>query len=313
MFEMSNLFNRTRCCSRTFFRSGERFSSLRKLTTLRKCFYSRESAPVASEEFSLRFLEGKHEGVALFVMNRPEAKNAISKNFLNLFTDAMSCVKFDKTVRAVIFKSDTPGIFCAGADLKERAKMHEKEVGPFVSRARAAIMELSNLPMPTIAALDGHTLGGGLEMALSCDFRIAADNAKIGLTETRLGIIPGAGGSQRLPRLIGVSKAKEMIFTGKMINGTEAVEIGLAEYGVLQNDNGDAAYQRALKLAEEILPRGPIAVRMAKLAINKGMEVDLNTAMSFEEGCYAQVIPTKDRLEGLRAFKEKRAPQYTGE
>ncbi|KAK2550640.1 Methylglutaconyl-CoA hydratase [Acropora cervicornis] len=229
------------------------------------------------------------------------------------FTDAMSCVKFDKTVRAVIFKSDAPGIFCAGADLKERAKMHEQEVGPFVSRARAAIMELSNLPMPTIAALDGHTLGGGLEMALSCDFRIAADNAKIGLTETRLGIIPGAGGTQRLPRLIGVSKAKEMIFTGKMINGTEAVEIGLAEYGVLQNDNGDAAYQHALKLAEEIIPRGPIAIRMAKLAISKGMEVDLNTAMSFEEGCYAQVIPTKDRLEGLRAFKEKRAPQYTGE
>jgi len=277
------------------------------------CFYSTENAPSTAEEFSLRYLEGEHEGVALFVMNRPEAKNAMSKNFLNMFTEALTCVKFDKNVRTVIFKSDAPGIFCAGADLKERAKMAEHEVGPFVSRARAAIMELNNLPMPTIAALDGHALGGGLEMALSCDFRIAADNAKLGLTETRLAIIPGAGGTQRLPRLIGVSKAKEMIFTGKMISGAAAAEIGLADYAVVQNENGDAAFQRALKLAEEILPRGPVAVRMAKLAINRGMQVDLSSAMSFEEGCYAQVIPTKDRLEGLRAFKEKRTPQYTGE
>ncbi|XP_068759526.1 methylglutaconyl-CoA hydratase, mitochondrial-like [Montipora capricornis] len=291
----------------------ERLSSWRKLLPLGVSFYSTENASAASEEFSLRFLDGKREGIALFVMNRPEARNAMSKNFLNLFTDAINCVKFDKDVRTVIVKSEAPGIFCAGADLKERAKMLEHEVGPFVSRARAAIMELSNLPMPTIAALDGHALGGGLEMALSCDFRIAADNAKIGLSETRLAIIPGAGGTQRLPRLIRLSKAKEMIFTGKMITGTEAAEIGLADFGVVQNENGDAAYQRALQLAEEILPRGPVAVRMAKLAINKGMQVDLNTAMSFEEGCYAQVIPTKDRLEGLRAFKKKRPPQYTRE
>lgn len=275
--------------------------------------YSTESATSAAEEFSLRYLDGKHEGIALFVMNRPEAKNAMSKNFLRLFTDALACVKFDKNVRTVIIKSDAQGIFCAGADLKERAKMVAYEVGPFVSMARAAIMELHNLPMPTIAALDGHALGGGLEMALSCDFRIAASNAKVGLTETRLAIIPGAGGTQRLPRLVGISKAKEMIFTGKMINGTEAEEIGLADYVAEQTETGDAAYQRALVLAEEILPRGPVAVRMAKLAINKGIQVDLTSAMSFEEGCYAQVIPTKDRLEGLKAFKEKRTPQYTGE
>ncbi|XP_020600514.1 methylglutaconyl-CoA hydratase, mitochondrial-like [Orbicella faveolata] len=291
----------------------KRLSPCGKLRLSDSSSYSTESAASRTEEFSLRYLEGKHEGIALFVMNRPDAKNAMSKNFLRMFIDAIDCVKFDKKVRTVIFKSDAPGIFCAGADLKERAKMAEHEVGPFVSRARAAIMELHNLPMPTIAALDGHALGGGLEMALSCDFRIAADNAKIGLTETRLAIIPGAGGTQRLPRLVGISKAKEMIFTGKMISGTEAAEIGLADYAVEQNEAGDAAYQRALILAEEILPRGPVAVKMAKLAINKGVQVDLNSAMSFEEGCYAQVIPTKDRLEGLKAFKEKRSPQYSGE
>ncbi|KAL9960723.1 hypothetical protein ACROYT_G034213 [Oculina patagonica] len=291
----------------------KRLSPCGKLFLSNCSLYSTESASSTTEEFSLRFLEGRHEGIALFVMNRPEAKNAMSKNFLKMFTDALACVKFDKNVRTVIFKSDAPGIFCAGADLKERAKMPAHEVGPFVSMARAAIMELHNLPMPTIAALDGHALGGGLEMALSCDFRIAADNAKVGLTETRLAIIPGAGGTQRLPRLVGVSKAKEMIFTGRMISGSEAAEIGLADYAVEQNEDGDAAYQKALTLAEEILPRGPVAVRMAKLAINKGFQVDLNSAMSFEEGCYAQVIPTKDRLEGLRAFKEKRTPQYSGE
>jgi len=171
----------------------KRLSPCGKLRLSDSSSYSTESAASRTEEFSLRYLEGKHEGIALFVMNRPDAKNAMSKNFLRMFIDAIDCVKFDKKVRTVIFKSDAPGIFCAGADLKERAKMAEHEVGPFVSRARAAIMELHNLPMPTIAALDGHALGGGLEMALSCDFRIAADNAKIGLTETRLAIIPGAG------------------------------------------------------------------------------------------------------------------------
>ncbi|KAJ7365120.1 Enoyl-CoA hydratase domain-containing protein 2, mitochondrial [Desmophyllum pertusum] len=170
--------------------------------------------------------------------------------------------------------------------------MPAHEVGPFVSQARAAIMELNNLPMPTIAALDGHALGGGLEMALSCDFRIAADNAKVGLTETRLAIIPGAGGTQRL-------QAKEMIFTGKMISGTEAAEIGLAEYAVEQNEAGDAAYQRALTLAEEILPRGPVAVRMAKLAINK--DVQLTTADSQDYSSSSEdTDATRLRTERLR-------------
>lgn len=172
---------------------------------------------------------------------------------------------------------------------------------------------LENLPMPVIAALDGVALGGGLEMALACDLRVASSTAKMGLVETKLAIIPGAGGTQRLPRIVGQALAKELIFTARVLNGTDAYKIGLVNQVQEQNSNGDAAYLRALQLAKEILPQGPIAVRVAKWAISAGAQTDLDTALSIEELCYAQVIPTKDRLEGLKAFREKRPPVYTGE
>ncbi|XP_065596745.1 methylglutaconyl-CoA hydratase, mitochondrial isoform X2 [Cyrtonyx montezumae] len=200
-----------------------------------------------------------------------------------------------------------------GADLKERAKMHSSEVGSFVSKARATINEMANLPVPTIAAIDGTALGGGLELALACDIRVAASSAKMGLVETKLAIIPGAGGTQRLPRTIGVSLAKELIFSARIVDGAEAKSIGLISHVVEQNEAGDAAYRRALALAREFLPQGPVAMRVAKLAINQGMEVDLVTGLAIEEACYAQTIPTKDRIEGLLAFKEKRSPHYKGE
>ncbi|XP_006811057.2 methylglutaconyl-CoA hydratase, mitochondrial-like [Neolamprologus brichardi] len=227
--------------------------------------------------------------------------------------EAVEDIKKNKNVRSVILCSLVPGIFCAGADLKERAKMHQSEVGPFVSKVRALITELGNLPVPTIAAIDGAALGGGLEMALACDIRISSNTAKMGLVETKLAIIPGAGGTQRLPRVIGVSLAKELIFAARVVDGTQAQQMGLVSHSVEQNNSGDAAYLRALELAREINPQGPIAIRMAKLAINQGIEVDLSTGLAIEEACYSQVIPTKDRLEGLSAFKEKRQPQYKGE
>ncbi|XP_078008957.1 methylglutaconyl-CoA hydratase, mitochondrial isoform X3 [Phascolarctos cinereus] len=200
-----------------------------------------------------------------------------------------------------------------GADLKERAQMNLNEVSSFVSKSRAVINEIANLPMPTIAAIDGIALGGGLELALACDIRVAASSAKMGLVETKLAIIPGAGGTQRLPRVIGMSLAKEMIFSARVLDGQEAKSIGLISHVLEQNEKGDAAYRKALALAKEFLPQGPVAVRVAKLAINQGMEVDLVTGLAIEEACYAQTIPTKDRLEGLLAFKEKRPPRYKGE
>ncbi|XP_037340703.1 methylglutaconyl-CoA hydratase, mitochondrial isoform X2 [Pungitius pungitius] len=266
-----------------------------------------------NDDLRVRHLDGEDAGIVVVGINRPKAKNSISKNLVKMMSEAVEDIKKDNRVRSVIICSLVPGIFCAGADLKERSKMHQSEVGPFVSKARALITELGNLPVPTIAAIDGAALGGGLEMALACDIRITSSTAKMGLVETKLGIIPGAGGTQRLPRVIGVSLAKELIFAARVVDGTEACRLGLASHSVEQNKSGDAAYLRALELAREINPQGPIAIRMAKLAINQGTEVDLSTGLAIEEACYAQVIPTKDRLEGLSAFKEKRRPYFKGE
>ncbi|KAJ8261516.1 hypothetical protein COCON_G00172390 [Conger conger] len=243
----------------------------------------------SGDDLCVRYLDGEDSGIVVFGINRPKAKNAISKNLVKMMSEAVEAVKGSNKVRTVIICSLVPGIFCAGADLKERAKMHQSEVGPFVAKARGLITELGSLPMPTIAAIDGAALGGGLEMALACDIRVAATTAKMGLVETKLAIIPGAGGTQRLPRIVGVSVAKELIFSARAVGGAEAAALGL------------------------FLPQGPIAIRMAKLAINQGIEVDLATGLAIEEACYAQVIPTKDRIEGLTAFKEKRAPRYKGE
>lgn len=272
-------------------------------------FYSSDGQDI----LQLRYLEGEDKGIAVMGFNRPEAKNSFSKSMVQKLEDALSAVEFDKQVRTLIVRSLVPGIFCAGADLKERAKMPVNEVGPFVSRLRGMIGRFVSLPFPVIAAMDGTAVGGGLEMALSCDFRIAAHTTKMGVVETRLAIIPGGGGTQKLPRLVGPAKAKELIFTAKVIDGIEAEKIGLVNYSVPQNDNHDAAYQRSLELAREILPNGPIAVQMAKLAIDRGTEVDLASGLAYEGAYYAQTIPTKDRIEGLMAFKEKRKPVYKGE
>ncbi|XP_016360426.1 methylglutaconyl-CoA hydratase, mitochondrial [Sinocyclocheilus anshuiensis] len=267
----------------------------------------------SGDDLIVRYLDGDDSGIVVLGINRPQSKNAISKNLVTMMSEALESLKKDNKVRTVVLCSMVPGIFCAGADLKERAKMQQSEVGPFVTKARTLITDLGTLPMPMIAAIDGAALGGGLEMALACDIRVAASSAKMGLVETKLAIIPGAGGTQRLPRTVGVSVAKELIFAARVLSGDEAKSLGLVNHAVEQNKAGDAAYLRALDLAREFIPQGPIAIRMAKLAINQGIEVDLKTGLAIEEACYAQVIPTKDRLEGLQAFKEKRPPRYKGE
>ncbi|KAH7678478.1 CBN-ECH-5 protein, partial [Aphelenchoides avenae] len=192
--------------------------------------------------------EGKHAGVVVIRMNRPETKNALSRAMLDHFLRALYELKFDRTARTLIIKSDVPGAFCAGADLKERRTMPAEEVPKFVDGLRGLMNSLAALPLPVIAAVDGFALGGGLEMALACDIRIASANAKMGLTETRLAIIPGAGGTQRLARVVGVAKTKELIFTAKMLTGTEAARIGLVNQ-VVESD----PFAKALEIAEDIL------------------------------------------------------------
>lgn len=260
-------------------------------------------------EIEVRRLDGEDAGIVLLGLNRPEARNALGRDLMDAFRAALSELRFDPAVRVVILHSLVPGVFCAGADLKERATMAPPEVAAFVHGLRSAFTDLEDLPMPVIAAIEGAAFGGGLELALAADLRVAGAEAKLGLVETGLAIIPGAGGTQRLPRLIGKARAKELIFTARRLDAAQALALGLVEYA----EPAGQALDRALALAREILPNGPIALRMAKQAVNRGVEVDRDSGMALEQACYAQVIPTKDRLEGLAAFKEKRKPVYRGE
>ncbi|XP_043855717.1 enoyl-CoA hydratase domain-containing protein 2, mitochondrial isoform X1 [Dromiciops gliroides] len=265
-------------------------------------------------EIQVGALRGERDaGIVEILMNRPQARNALGKVFVSELSDALDELRLDRSVRVVLFKSGVKGVFCAGADLKERERMSEPEVATFVHKLRSLMNQIATFPAPTIAAIDGFALGGGLELALACDLRVAASSAIMGLIETTRGLLPGAGGTQRLPRCVGVSMAKELIFTGRRINGEEAKGIGLVNYAVPQNQEGTAAYHRSLELAREIAPQAPIAVRMGKVAIDKGMEVDITSGMAIEGMCYAQNIPTRDRLEGMAAFREKRPPRFVGE
>lgn len=248
-------------------------------------------------------------GIAIITLNRPESANALSTALLYELSHLLYDLAFRRDVRVVIFTGAGEKVFCAGADLKERAGMNETEVRKTVTLIRETINQIEQLPQPVICALNGSAFGGGLELALACDIRIAADTAQLGLTETSLGIIPGAGGTQRLPRLIGKGKAKELIFTAKRITAKEAEQIGLVEYAVPR----EQLMEKAMEIAEQIVVNAPIAVMQAKIAINRGLDVDLATGLRIEQMAYDITIPTKDRLEGLQAFKEKRKPVYKGE
>ncbi|XP_041646572.1 enoyl-CoA hydratase domain-containing protein 2, mitochondrial [Cheilinus undulatus] len=264
-------------------------------------------------EVDLRRLEGEDQGIVEVLMCRHKARNALGHVFVSQMRALVSLLSSDSAARVVVFRSSVPGVFCAGADLKERAQMDHAESDLFVHGLRSLMTQIALLPMPTIAAVDGVAVGGGLELALACDLRTAAASAQMGLIETSRGLLPGAGGSQRLPRTIGITVAKELIFTGRCVGGLSALQMGLVNRSVDQNETGDAAYREALSLAREILPQAPLAVRLAKEAMNRGIEVNMSSAMAIERMCYAQVIPTRDRQEGMAAFIEKRPPRYTGE
>ena len=254
-------------------------------------------------------LDRADSGILMIGLERPEAKNALGQQLLREIQEALAVVADDFSIRVVILHSLVLGVFCAGADLKERAGMTQVEAAVFVKKLRTTFTALERLPMPTIAAIEGAALGGGLELALACDLRVVGGSAKLGFPETSLAIIPGAGGTQRLPRLIGRARAKELIFTARKFDAAEALRCGIAD----RITDAGKALPSALELAREILPNGPIALRAAKEAIDRGLDLDRDGGLGIEETCYAKVIPTEDRLEGLAAFKEKRRPMYRGQ
>ncbi len=248
------------------------------------------------------------DNVALLTLNRPSAMNSCNFDLLNAMKEKIEELRFRTDVRVVIITGAGEKAFCAGADLKERATLSDIEVKKFIFTIRNLFTSIENLNKPVIAAINGIALGGGTELSLACDIRIAADTAKMGLTETRLAIIPGAGGTQRLPRLVGKGKAKELIFTGQRIDAKEALSISLVNKICKPEDLLDECF----KMASMICETGPIATEQAKYAINQGIETDLNTGLAIESNAYWITIPTEDRLEGLQAFKEKRKPVFKG-
>jgi enoyl-CoA hydratase/carnithine racemase len=250
----------------------------------------------------------KSNQVAILTLDRPKVMNSFNFQLLKELRDEIEKLRFDADTRVIIITGSGEKAFCAGADLKERATLSPVEVKKFIYTIRNLFTSIEYLPKPVIAAVNGIALGGGTELALACDIRLASKTASMGLTETRLAIIPGAGGTQRMPRLIGKGKAKELIFTGRRVGAEEALDIGL----VNAISEPEELLSDCVKMAEMILETGPIAIEQAKYAINYGYEADLQTGLAIESNAYWVTIPTEDRLEGLAAFREKRKPQYKG-
>jgi enoyl-CoA hydratase/carnithine racemase len=251
----------------------------------------------------------KKDELAIVTINRPEVHNALNRSVLSELAQVVDELANDRQTRVVIITGAGEKAFSAGADLKERRTMSEEEVRRFINLIRDTFTKIEQMPKPVIAAINGVALGGGTELSLACDLRIVAEHAILGLTEVSLGIIPGAGGTQRLPRLVGKAKAKEWIFTAKKVTAAEAERWGLAN----QVTPKGKALETALEWAQAIKDQAPLALAEAKFAIDRGIETDLATGLLLETKAYETLIPTKDRLEGLVAFKEKRKPRYTGE
>jgi enoyl-CoA hydratase/carnithine racemase len=248
------------------------------------------------------------DAVATITLNRPEVMNAINRESLKALEERVAALRRDSQVRVVLITGAGSKAFSAGADLKERATMSPPEVKRFIHTIGSVFQQIAQLNKPVVAALNGIAFGGGLELALAADIRLAADTARVGFPEARLAIIPGAGGTQRLPRIVGSGKAKELIFTGRPISATEACRIGLVNHLYPASQLMDECRNMAAAIAQA----GPVAVKQAKIAIDDGLEHDLQSGLAIESKAYWVCIPTEDRLEGLAAFKEKRTPVYKG-
>jgi enoyl-CoA hydratase/carnithine racemase len=259
----------------------------------------------------------KEQNIAWLKLNRPRVMNSLNVQTLKSICAACEQLAHDKDVRVVIVTGAGVKTFCAGADLTERKGMTEGQVIDYLNLIQRTMLAIENLPQPVIAAINGSAFGGGTELALSCDLRVMTEEAVLRLTEVKLGIIPGAGGTQRLSRLIGKSRAKEIILTARPINAREALEIGLVHKisGTVSSDETENT--ELLNLARtwacEIATAAPLALKAAKFAIDQGVDRDLAAGLALETKAYLQLLNTKDRLEGLAAFAEKREPVYIGE
>lgn len=250
----------------------------------------------------------KKEFTAYITLNRPEALNAFNFEMLEELQKVVESIRINPDIRLVIITGSGNKAFSVGADLKERKSLPDVLVKRNLNKFGDVFSMIEQLPQPTICVLNGYAFGGGLELALACDFRIASDQILVGLTETSLGIIPGAGGTQRLPRLIGETKALELILTAKRLNAAEALSYGL----VTEITSNDLLVQVTDDFASRILRNAPIAIQQAKFAVKQGMKTDIQTGLQIERKAYELTLPTEDRIEALNAFIEKRPANFKG-
>ncbi|MGI8458449.1 MAG: enoyl-CoA hydratase/isomerase family protein [Propionibacteriaceae bacterium] len=245
-------------------------------------------------------------GVAELVMDRPEALNAVSTEQARAITRACAELRRDPEVVVVVLASALRKAFCVGADLKERHGFDLAQLQAHRPVSRAAYAAVLGLAMPTVAAVEGYALGGGCELALSCDLIVGSDSAVFGLPEVGVGLVPGGGGTQLLSRRIGLNRAADLIFTGRRVEAAEAEVIGLLDR---RTPTGEAR-RTAVALAAEIATGSPLALRAAKAALRAGYDQDLTTALTTEDAAWARVAASGDRVEGIAAFVEHRRPQW---
>ena len=258
-------------------------------------------------EFANLLFENQ-DGIALVTLNRPKALNALNQATLEELGKMADMVAQDSSVKVVILTGSGDKAFVAGADITQMQPMSAIEGRNFGKLGQAVFSKIENLPQPVIGAINGFALGGGCELAMACDIRIASEKAKFGQPEVTLGITPGFAGTQRLSRLVGKGRAKELLYTGDMIDAQEAYRIGLANKVV----SAEELMPVAKAMAQKIMSRGPVAVQLCKAAVNEGLDTDLDTGTAYEAEVFGLCFATADQKEGMSAFVEKRKANFTG-
>jgi enoyl-CoA hydratase/carnithine racemase len=274
--------------------------------TVLACTYSQRGVGSVEVERFEQIVVIAEAGIVVVTLNRPDRYNALGSRMVDELDEALESIEGAGEVRAMVLSGAGDRAFCSGVDLKERAEMdadgrwsHNRALGAFAER-------LARLQVPTIAALNGLAFGGGLEIALACDFRVAAEGARFALPEVGIGIVPGAGGTQRLPRLIGVTKAKELILTGRRISAEDALDMGLVSKVVPRS----SLMEEARSLAEEIAANSPLAVAYAKAAVDLASETTIEQGLRYETAAIRATLTSEDYKIGLAAFAEKRTPEF---
>ncbi|MEU9241492.1 enoyl-CoA hydratase-related protein [Streptomyces shenzhenensis] len=264
---------------------------------------------MSEERFGEFVLVRRHGHVAELVLDRPKAMNAVSMAMARSIVAACAALGGDRDARVVVVTSSHERAFCVGADLKERNAMTDAELLRSRPLSRGAYTGVLELPMPTIAAVHGYALGGGFELALSCDVIVADDTAVVGLPEVSVGVIPGGGGTQLLPRRVGAARAAELVFSARRVEAAQARELGLVDELVAAGQDREAA----LALAARMAANSPVGLRAAKRALRLGQGLDLRAGLEVEDAAWRTVAFSGDRAEGVAAFNEKRRPEWPGE